>query len=190
MSTLLWGHLASGEVPADEATVRATATPVEVDKPAAEAQGAPDWNEREVDQDPHLGMATRQVASDWHEHGQYPAWWAEDEDITESTAQINRQVASSGTAAAREAAGQQGHGQISYAIGIEPTIRDGAAFGNDYFAADRPDGVNPNADPNVGVQPTIVSRDEISALAGYGMSQTRDAAAAGSYTAWFAAMGN
>jgi len=54
---------------------------------------------------------------------------------------IDRQVSSSGTAAAREASGQFGHGTASYAIGIEPTgdLREGGKLGNDYFSAGKPD---------------------------------------------------
>ena len=59
-------------------------------------------------------------------------WWAP--YATENHNEIiDNQVASSGTAAAREMAGEQGHGTMQYAIGIEPEIRDGAFMGNDYF---------------------------------------------------------
>ena len=46
---------------------------------------------------------------------------------------INRQVSTSGTAAAKEATGQWGHGTLKIVEGIEPTIRDGGALGSHYF---------------------------------------------------------
>lgn len=46
---------------------------------------------------------------------------------------IDNQVASSGTAAAREQSGVRGHGTMAYDASIEPTMRDGARLGGDYF---------------------------------------------------------
>jgi len=61
-----------------------------------------------------------------------PPWWA-NLASADYESRIDRQVSSSGTAARREEAGQSGHGTMQYAIGIEPVIRDGASYGNDYF---------------------------------------------------------
>jgi hypothetical protein len=185
MSTLLFGQLSNGDVPASEDVIRGTATPVHQDAPAAEAAGAPEFNEVETDRNPDIGMTTRQLASDWHEPEKYRPWWQPQVDgQTEHNAAIDRQVSTSGTAAAREAAGEQGHGSMAYAVGIEPTLREGAAFGNDYFAADKPEGIN-TSNKERGVQPTMVSRDDVSALAAYGNVAARDAAAAGTYAAWY-----
>lgn len=49
------------------------------------------------------------------------------------TSIIDNQVASSGTAAARESAGVRGHGTMAYDSSIEPQIREGARLGGDYF---------------------------------------------------------
>ena len=169
MSTLLWGDLDG--VPADEAKVRATTAPVEVDAPPAEAQGAPEFNEVETDPNPNLGgLATRQVASDWHEPVQYSPSWA-GTATAEHNAIIDRQVATSGTAAQREAAGQFGHGTYGYAIGIEPVLRDGGAYGNDYFAAEKNEiqRADDYDSGERGVQPALgLDREEIAGVASYG----------------------
>jgi hypothetical protein len=52
---------------------------------------------------------------------------------------IDNQVATSGTAAAREARGEAGHGTMQYAESLEPVIRPGAEFGNVYFDIVKPE---------------------------------------------------
>ena len=174
MSVLWFGDLDG--VPLDEAKVRATTGPVEKDAPPAEMESAPDFNEVETDTNPNLyGLAGRQVASDWHESEQFTPWYAE-AATAEHNAITNRQVATSGTAAAREMAGQQGPGTIGYAVGIEPVIRDGAVFGADYFAADKRDIQETNNVDGRGVQPAINrDRDDIAGMAAYGNDAARDA---------------
>lgn len=176
MSTLLWGDLDG--VPADEAKVRATTAPVEHDAPPAEAQGAPEFNEVETDSNPSLGgLASRQLASDWHESEQYAPSWA-DRATAEHNAIVDRQVATSGTAAAREASGQFGHGTTPYAVGIEPVLREGSAYGNDYFAADKPEIQRSDDYPTDerGVKPAQgLDREDIAGVASYGNSMARDA---------------
>jgi hypothetical protein len=49
------------------------------------------------------------------------------------TSIIDNQVASSGTAAARESSGVRGHGSMAYDASIEPVLREGARLGGDYF---------------------------------------------------------
>jgi len=152
--------------PADPLIVRSTTAKVHHDAPAAEAKDAPEWNERETDPNPDLGLVNRQVASDWHEAIKGPNGVA-GQASAEHNAIIDRQVASAGRAPALEESSPVfGHGSVSYAIGIEPTLRDGAAFGSDYFA------VNPTGSQE-GI-PQVMS-----VAPGYDRSITASMAAAG-----------
>jgi hypothetical protein len=110
-----------------------TVEPIRHDNTSAELQHAPEWNELDTDESGELvGLSPRVVGSDTIDTDKYAPWWAD--FATENHNEIiDNQVASSGTAAARELAGEQGHGTMQYAIGIEPVIRPGAEFGNDYF---------------------------------------------------------
>ncbi len=123
-----------GPVPADEAIVRSTTAIVNDDAPAAEMPDAPDYNETETDPNPYLGMTSRQVASHVIASEKYvPPTMGEAN--AEHNEIVNRQVSTSGTAAAREAAGVWGHGTMQIVEGIEPTIRPGTEFGPEYFTA-------------------------------------------------------
>lgn len=136
MASLLFGSVTHAGVPADENIVRMTTAPVTPDAPAAMAESAPDPNEVETDPNPLLGLATRQLASTWHEGQQYsPSWAGAVDDADNHNAIVDKRISSSGTAAAREAAGVFGHGTLSFAEGIEPTgdLRDGGKMGNEYF---------------------------------------------------------
>jgi len=131
MSTLLYGINATG-VPGDEATVRSTVTVV-ADDTAAVQPDAPDWNETRTDPVTEGGLTPHDLASHVVPSVRYVP------DMGDSNAEhneiVNRQVSSSGTAAAREASGVQGHGTLMVTQGIEPTIVDGHEFREDYFAA-------------------------------------------------------
>jgi hypothetical protein len=120
-------------VPLTEEEAQTTVEPIRHDDSSAEASHAPEWNEIDTDESGELvGLSPRLVGSDTKETEKYSPWWAP--FATENHNEIiDNQVASSGTAAAREMSGEQGHGTMQYAIGIEPVIRPGAAFGNDYF---------------------------------------------------------
>lgn len=135
MSTLLYGMVRTA-VPADEAEIRSTTDVVDHDAPSAEMDSAPDFGEFDSDPDTEGGLTSRQLASHVIPSVQSvnPALA---EANSEHNAIIDRQVSSSGTAAAREAAGEWGHGTLHIQEGIEPTIRDGAAFGEEYFKAER-----------------------------------------------------
>lgn len=176
MSVMWFGDLDG--VPLDEAKVRATTAPVIVDAPPAEAVDAPEFNEFESDQNPNLGgLSFRNLASDWHESEQYAPFWA-DNATRQHDIIINEQVAKSGTAAAREMSGQFGHGTMAYAVGIEPTIRSGGAFGNDYFAANKADINELSAETagRRGVTPTPGrDREQIAGAAAYGGQAARKA---------------
>lgn len=135
MTSLYFGTLRQG-VPADEKVVRQTATPYDRDTPAAMQDSMPDRGELETDPNPDLGMVGRQKGSLWRQGSRFLPWWKGSVDESyEHNAIIDRQVSSSGTAAAREASGEWGHGTASYAVGIEPVsdLTDGGSFGNEYF---------------------------------------------------------
>ena len=134
MTSLLYGAVGSYPVPADENIVRMTTAPVTPDAPPAMATDAPEQSEVETDSNPTLGMATRQLASTWHEPVKGAPEWA-DRATARHDAIVNERWASSGTAAAREASGEFGHGTMAYAEGIEPVkgLTDGGRFDNSYF---------------------------------------------------------
>lgn len=134
MSGLLMWHVGDAQgAPLTEEEANTTIEPIRDDPEMAEAQHAPEFNEIDTDESGELtGLAPRLVGSDTIDTDKYAPWWA-DAATENHNAIIDNQVASSGTAAARELAGQQGHGTMQYAQGIEPVIRDGGMFGNDYF---------------------------------------------------------
>ncbi len=187
MSTLFYGQMRDG-VPGDENIVRSTTAVVQNDAPPAEAKQAPEMSNVETDSNPLLGMETRQVASDWHEGEQYTPEWLARASNQDHNNIINRQVASSGTAAKREEAGQFGHGTMSYAVGIAPVadLREGGAFGNDYFVTN-PKDIQEAATNRIEPGPES-GGDSRGAVMGAGKTAARQAAEAGSYAAWYSAM--
>lgn len=139
--TNAWFLGAAEGVPQHESEVRSTVEPVRDDSQDAESSHAPDWNEFDNDSSGELvGLTPRVAGSDTRDTEKFVPWWSALATQNHSK-QINDQVATSGTAAARENAGQAGHGTMQYAQGIEPVIRDGAAYGNDYFSTN-PAGAN------------------------------------------------
>lgn len=121
-------------VPQNENEVRSTVEPVRTDAPP-ELDKPPEWNEFETDDSGSLvGLSPRTVGSDTRDSEQYVPWWQQFANENHNKL-IDDQVSSSGAAAARESHGEQGHGTMQYAIGIDPQIRDGAAFGNEYFTS-------------------------------------------------------
>ena len=119
-----------------EEHVRATAEPVQDDTPA-EQTGAPEFNEHETDGATAGGLTTRDLASHVIPSEQYLPWHAP-ASHNQGDQLVNARWSSAGSAAAREAAGQWGHGTIQVVEGIEPVIREGGQFGGEYFAAERP----------------------------------------------------
>lgn len=134
MSGILMWHVGDSQgASLTEEEAQTTVEPIRTDPEMAEAAHAPEFNEIDTDESGQLvGLAPRLVGSDTVDTEKYPPWWAEFADQNHNSI-VDNQVSSSGTAAAREMAGQQGHGTMQYALGIEPEIRPGAAFGNDYF---------------------------------------------------------
>ena len=133
--TSAWFLGAAHGVAQDDSTVRSTLDPIRSDGQDAEQQNAPDWNEFENDASGQLsGLAPRVAGSDTVDAAKYVPWWIAAASGGHNII-VDAQVASSGTAAARESAGQHGHGSMQFAQGIEPVIRDGAAYGQDYFVS-------------------------------------------------------
>lgn len=134
MSGILMWHVGDSQgAPLNEAEAVTTVEPIRTDPEMAEAPHAPEFNEIDTDESGQLvGLSPRLVGSDTVDTQKYEPWWAGFADENHNKI-IDDQVASSGTAAAREMQGQQGHGTMQYALGIEPEIRPGAAYGNDYF---------------------------------------------------------
>lgn len=187
MTSLMFGHLVSTGVPADEKVVRATAVPFDINAPAAMQEDAPEMGEVETDGNPNLGLVNRQKASKWIDREKsVPSWIPEVNAQTEHNAIVDRQVSTAGTAAARESVGTWGHGTIPAAIGIEPVgdLRDGGKFGNEYFKRnDRP--IQDTADQTMTAPPKDYDRSTVGRVAGEGKRNARDAAMAAAYNAWW-----
>lgn len=134
MSGILMWHVGDSHgSPMTEAQAQATTEAIRDDSVNAESQRAPEWNDFQSDDSGELiGLAPRTKGADTTDTEKYSPWWADNATVNHN-AIIDNQVATSGTAAAREMAGEQGHGTMQYANSIEPVIRAGAAFGNDYF---------------------------------------------------------
>lgn len=139
MPSLYYGLVSETGVPQDEKTVRSTATPVDHNAPPAMQTDMPEMGELETDPNPDLGLASRQMASNWREGARGVAGTVMDK-VTGGTANnaiVNEQVSSSGFSANQEASGVSNK-NLSYAIGIEPVgdLRPGGKMGNEYFVRD------------------------------------------------------
>lgn len=131
--TSAWFLGAQASVPQTENEVRSTVEPIRNDPQIAEADSPPAWNEEETSDSSGelVGLSPRVEGSYTVDSEQYPVpnmplATAEHNDL------IDRQVATSGTAAAREAAGEWGHGTAQYEIGIMP-LNPGEHYGNERF---------------------------------------------------------
>jgi hypothetical protein len=133
--TNAWFLGAAHSVPQSESQVREQTEPIRHDPESAEMTHAPEFNEFESDESGQLtGLTHRVVGSDTIDTEKSAPFWAALANVNYNRV-VDDQVSSSGTAAAREAAGVQGHGTMQYALGLEPIIRDGARMGNDYFVS-------------------------------------------------------
>lgn len=160
----------------DEAEVRSTVTVVDHDQPSSVQDSAPDFNELDIDPHTEGGLTRHDMASHVIGSERYiPAAGNANQDLN---AQVNNQVSSSGTAAAREAAGQWGHGTFKAVEGIEPVIRDGNVLGSDYFASNE----RPAAGSDSYMTPAQASDPQTIAQAQTtGTGNSRDAAASSMY---------
>lgn len=183
MTSLLYGAVGAYPVPADENVVRMTTAPVTPDAPPAMADSAPDPQEVETDSNPLLGLASRQLASTWHAPQKGAPEWSERATATHD-ALVNERIASSGTAAQREASGQFGHGTLAYAEGIEAVgdLRDGGRMGNEYFMTE-PKNIQPTAG-NYMTAPLGSDADTTARVAGVAQFATREATIAGYRNMW------
>jgi hypothetical protein len=136
--TNAWFLGASHSVQQDESDVRSTVEPVRTDPENAEQENPPDWNENvseNTDESGQLVGLSPRVAGSFTEDSEPntdPARLAL--AVSPHNELIDRQVATSGTAAAREEAGEAGHGTMQYEVGIQP-LNPAERFGNDYFEA-------------------------------------------------------
>lgn len=129
-------YLERNGAPMDEGDIRSTTNVVDPDGSEAVAVASPDFNSMERDPDTEGGLTTRGVADKVAASEQYLPLIGNAN--TDFAAPINSQVSTAGTAAAREAAGQWGHGSAQWTEAIEPTIRPGTEFDRTYFRATRP----------------------------------------------------
>jgi hypothetical protein len=191
MPSILFGQLQDADIPIDENAVRSTATPVDPGRDAADIDNAPEFNELDTDPNDHVGMSTRGVSGDYTPIEKFSPSWSDDVDQAHNANDIiDRQVSSSGTAAAREKAGEYGHGTMAVTRSIEPVIRDGGAMGNDYFAAYDPD-IQSSMTRETGIQADSQGygpgRENVGNVAAYGKTASREASQSASYAAFFSA---
>lgn len=136
--TNAWFLGAAHSVPQTENEVRSTVEPIRTDGDNAEAHRDPDWNEFSSDNSGELvGLTPRVKGAETTDSEKYTRG-----DLglaaQNHNALIDNQVASSGTAARREEAGLWGHGTMQYAESLDPVIRPGGAYGNDFFNVMKP----------------------------------------------------
>src|ERR1035437_5380345 len=137
MSTLFFRTMGPpAPSPENEATVRSTVTWVDNADQPAEMTHAPDFNESVGDQDHDTqgGLTDRNLASKVIPSQRYVPNVAQSAQ-DDHNAIIDRQVSTSGIAAALESMGLWGHGTMKVVEGIEPdaTLRDNGKLGDDYF---------------------------------------------------------
>jgi len=137
-SLLFQGAFATG---LSENEAQSTIEPIRTDGTEAESESPPVWNAVDSDDSGQLvGLSPRQVASDTEAPVKTPPVGVVMDTYRmpmEGNDSIDEQVASSGTAAARESAGQFGHGTIETIIGIEP-LNPAQEYGNDFFQVPDP----------------------------------------------------
>lgn len=186
MTSLYFGMLRNG-VPAEEKVVRSTAEPYEPDAPAAVMDSMPDQQEVATDKNPDLGMVNRQLASHWvPSEKSAPAWRENADNAVNHNYVVDRQVASSGTAASREASGEWGHGTMAYAVGIAPQgdLTDGGKMGNEYFVRE-PRDIQETADDTMMTVPPGYEQGIKGSVAATGKANAREAAVEAAYNTWW-----
>lgn len=184
MSTALFA-LHAGNSPADEELARATTERLNVSEAADVETGVPEFNETVRATTQHAGITTSNLAPPYIESHKYAPEYAAQAQVGPSFSRINDHQATAGTAAQREEAGQYGHGTMPVTIGIEPVLREGGAFGDDYFDAGKP-GIQPGMSAMMETAPGY-DADITGAVAGRAKSTSHDAASAANQP-WFGAM--
>jgi hypothetical protein len=164
----------------EETLIRSTIDPVRHD-PVPELPAAPEWNAPATDSAPLSGpTAQRQVSGDVTPSESYVPDYASADAL--HNAIIDAQVASSGTAAAREATGQWGHGTAEWTNSIDPLIRDGAFYGNDYFVVN-PQEIQEGA--GAYMTPVVDDREWYAVMQDTATRASRDAAQGSMIGQWF-----
>lgn len=132
MSTLLMGLTAPAYKQSDSLDkVRSTVTTVTDDSPSV-ATGTPEFGNLETDPNTDGGLTPHAVASKVTPSERYaPATESRGDHMNS----VNARISSSGTAAAREAAGQWGHGTLKVQDAMTRP-EDGTEFSETYFKRD------------------------------------------------------
>ena len=128
-----WALGLAHSVPQTENEVRSTVEPIRTDPQNAEADSPPDWNEEDTSDESGelVGLSPRVEGSYTVDTEKYVPPNLDLINVNRNEL-IDNQVASSGTAAARESAGIQGHGTLQYAEGIMP-LNPAEKYGNERF---------------------------------------------------------
>jgi hypothetical protein len=130
---MMWLLGANQPVETDGTEARSTLTYVDDETPPV-LKEAPEWNETETDNQPHSGLDPTTAIGPTHDGVQYVvATPYRDLAHADYNRVVDEQVATSGTAAQREAEGQWGHGTAQYTESLQPVIRDGGTLGNEVF---------------------------------------------------------
>lgn len=174
-------------VPVSEEVARSTIEPLTEPDDTAEAPHAPDYNEFINDPTVFPGLAPHVAGSDWVPSEDHPNVVA-DSVSRLFNAPVDIQVSSAGYAASLEATQHFGRGTMPWAEGIEPVIREGAEFGEDYFSAGKPaiqqTGGDYMSQPDSGG--VVVDRDWAAVAASEAAARSRDASRATLFSALFA----
>lgn len=135
MSTLAFLNTEAAKIPQSDTldNVRSTVTTVDPDSDASVAVSTPERGRLETDPHTDGGLTTHQVSSQVNPSDQYAPATVSRGDHNDA---LNASWSEVGTAAAREAAGQWGHG-TAYSQDSMERIPDGVAFEETYFARDR-----------------------------------------------------
>lgn len=146
--------------------VRDTDVAVVVDEPEAMEDAPPEFGAPpEVDPRVRLGMATRTTASYVIPKEKYAPGYP-----TEVSQVAGEVIPDAGTAAARERAGDYGHGSLPIVVGIDPLFGTAPGFGYEYFIVHDRD-INENATAqDWGIQPGIVNTADVANVSQYSAS--------------------
>lgn len=167
----------------DAEKVRSTITVVDDSQPASVADDRPSFNRTETDPETEGGLTPHQVAPFVTPSERYVNPMLAEANIDHNRI-VNDQVSTSGTAAAREAAGQWGHGTMGYADSVEPLYSEAdLGMGEAYFDADRPD--FGSADRASGVQADASADPASKVAAARAEANARAAAEASQYAAFY-----
>lgn len=146
--SILFFQTKAAQIPQSDTleNVRSTVTRVDKDADASVATGTPERNLLETDPSTDGGLTTHQVASQVSPAERYAPSHSATAHSSHEDAR-NNSWSAAGTAAAREASGQWGHG-TAYSQDAMTRIPDGTEFREDYFQRDRR-GMNEHVTPQM-----------------------------------------